>query len=91
MIKSLYDPAVEERGIEKGRDEGRDEGIEKGREEMRGTIHCLLSGSQDYVVYEEVLSEALREVKELSMLSGLILVSSRVKNVEEFIQHLNNM
>ncbi len=37
MLRTLYDPAVEERGRQKGRDEGlkegRDEGLKEGRDE----------------------------------------------------------
>ena len=33
MTKTLYDPAVEQKGIEKGREKGREEGIDKERKE----------------------------------------------------------
>ena len=35
MTKTLYDPEVEKRGIEKGREEGREEGRKEGIEEGR--------------------------------------------------------
>ncbi len=76
MIKSFYDPAVEERGIEKG------------REEMKATIHSFLSGLNDYTAYQNHLTNQLDEVKNLSQLRELILVSAGVKNVEEFMQLL---
>jgi DNA-directed RNA polymerase subunit F len=35
MVKSFYDPKVEERGIQKGMEKGIEKGIEKAREESR--------------------------------------------------------
>ncbi len=77
MIKTLIDPVVKE--------EGRDEG----REAMKECIHDLLSDLVDYSYHKVIITEELCKVKELSQLRKLITISARVKNVKEFLQHLN--
>ncbi len=85
MIKTLIDPVVKEEGRLEGRDEARDEA----REAMKECIHDLLSDLVDYSYHKVIITEELCKVKELSQLRKLITISARVKNVKEFLQHLN--
>jgi hypothetical protein len=92
MLKTLIDPAVEEKGriqgIEIGREEGREEGLEIGREEIKSGIHELLSDFGDYTQYKGELSIRLCDIKDLSKMKELFMTAARVKSAKEFIDRL---
>jgi hypothetical protein len=100
MLKTLIDPAVEEKGriqgIEIGREEGREEGLEIGREEgleigreeIKSGIHELLSDFGDYTQYKGELSSRLCDIKDLSKMKELFMTAARVKSAKEFIDRL---
>ncbi len=104
MLKTLIDPAVEEKGriqgIEIGREEGleigrgegieigREEGLEIGREEIKSGIHELLSDLGDYTQYKDELSSRLCDIKDLSKMKELFMAAARVKSAKEFIDRL---
>ncbi len=80
MLKTLYDPVVEEKGIEKG--------IEKGKEEgLRENIQYLLADLADFNEYKERLDDQLKLIKDVSKLKELLKASARVTSVKEFMQH----
>ncbi|MCB2339163.1 RpnC/YadD family protein [Clostridium estertheticum] len=67
MTKTLYDPAVEQRGIKKGIEQGIEKGIEKGdiraREEM--VKEMLLDGESIVKIkkYSKLSEEEITEIK----------------------------
>jgi hypothetical protein len=84
MLKTLIDPAVEE----KGRIQGIEIGREEGREEIKAGIHELLSDFGDYTQYKGELSSRLCDIKDLSKMKELFMTAARVKSAKEFIDRL---
>ena len=80
MIKTLYDPKVEERGKEIARQEG--------RIAMREAIHDILSSLKDYDEYKDNVSSELDRIKDFKRLRELIAAASRVTSVKEFMDQL---
>ncbi len=82
MLKTLYDPVVEEKGRIKGREEGREE-------ELKKSIHCFLADLEDYGEYKDELEDRLKEIKDIPRLREILKVSARIANVKElFDSHL---
>jgi len=84
MLKTLIDPAVEE----KGRIQGIEIGREEGREEIKAGIHELLSDLGDYTQYKAELSSRLCDIKDLSKMKEQFMTAARVKSAKEFIDRL---
>jgi len=80
MIKTLYDPKVEERGKEIARQEG--------RIAMREAILDFLSSFSDYDEYKDVVAGKLDEIKDFSRLKELIKALAKVTSVKEFMDYL---
>ncbi len=80
MIKTLYDPKVEERGKEIARQEG--------RIAMREAILDFLSSFSDYDEYKDDVAGKLDEIKDFSRLKKLIKALAKVSSVKEFMDQL---
>ncbi|MGH4049889.1 MAG: hypothetical protein ACREVX_00790 [Clostridium sp.] len=63
MTKTLYDPAVEQRGREKGREEGREEGVEKERKEIATEMLLAEEPIEKIKKYSKLSEEEITELK----------------------------
>ena len=82
MTKTLYDPAVELRGIEKGREEGIEKGIEKGEIKLLTKLLVKKFGilpadiiqklSESSIEKLEAIGEAIFEISSIQELEGYL-------------------
>lgn len=82
MTKTLYDPEVEERGIQKGIEKGIEEGIKKSKRE---SILELLSELGE--VPNEVKSE-IHKITDVDKLKSLLKLSAKAESIESFKKNL---